>query len=463
MKIHFNSIKLKQTVFYTVFLLLLLFIFHFIAYMLLLHGLNSNLSDSLTADSEKARDVILQSDIKDFSLLISDINTSLGDCVFIYDVVDKEVIGNHYAAEEIKTALSGIRKVSAGGQYHTLDTINGKMKLYVSPLDIDMEPTKLLGVTRDADYIYRTTEQYKRMLYGAVPIIILFALLSGFIISSYFLRPIKAITRTAEKIDPANLVDRIPVKSSDELGRLSRTLNTLFDRIYGCINRQKRFTANASHDLRAPLTNIKAETSLALRKPRSPEEYQEVLKRIDHETEHLNTMVDDLLILDSMDTQPERSRTKSIDLSGFIMSILNSWETQYKQKGVKLVSNITPGIEIKGDLLHFNQILDNLLKNALEYTGQGGEVTCSLELRGKDIVITVSDTGVGISEKDLPHIFERFYRADRGRPGNGLGLPIVEGTVKMYGGSVTAESEPGKGSVFTVVMPAKQPYYITGD
>jgi len=378
-------------------------------------------------------------------------------------VVKKQVIGNHYAADEINTALSGINVVVEGGGSHTLDTIKGKIQIYVTPLDISIEPDKLLGVTRDADYIYETIDSYKRMLFGAVPIIIVLALLSGFIISSYFLRQVNAITRTAEKIDPANLIDRIPVKSSDELGRLSKNLNSLFDRIYGCIDRQKRFTANASHDLRAPLTNIKAEATLALRKSRSPEEYREVLKRIDRETEHLNTMVDDLLTLASMDTQPERSRTKLINLSVFIMSILNSWETQYAQKGVKLIRNITPDIEIKGDLLHFNQILDNLLKNALEYTEPGGEVTCSMELKEKDIVITVADTGAGIPEKDLPYIFERFYQADRDRPGNGLGLPIVEGTVKMYGGSVTAESEQGKGSVFTVVMPAKQPYYITGD
>jgi signal transduction histidine kinase len=438
-------------------------IFHFIAYVLLSSGLNNNLFYSLIADSEKAREFILQNDFENLTVLIDELNVSSEDFVFIYDVIDKEVIGNTYTTEEIKTALSGIREVVAGGQFNTLDTVNGKVKLYVVPLDMDTEPNKLLGVSRDVDYIYRTTDEYKHMLYGAVPIIIVFAILSGFIISSYFLRPINAITRTADKIDPANPVDRIPVKSNDELGRLSGNLNSLFDRIYGYIDRQKRFTANASHDLRAPLTNIKAETTLALRKPRSPEEYREVLKRIDYETEHLNTMVNDLLTLASMDTQPERLRTILINLSCFVESILNSWETQYVQKSVMLIRNITPGIEIRGDILHFNQILDNLLKNALEYTQSGGEVSCSLELREKDIVITVSDTGAGIPEKDLPHIFERFYKADWDRPGNGLGLPIVEGTVKMYGGSVTAESKVGKGSVFKVVMPAKQPYYITGD
>ncbi len=463
MKIHFNSIKLKQTVFYTVFLLLLLFVFHFIAYMLLSHGLNNNLFYSLMADSEKAREIILNSSTDEIPGLLDDLKGTVDSSVFIYDVILREITGSVNASEEIKIKLANIKGVSGASFTYSIETSDDRILLYVAPLDINTEPNKLLGVTRNADYIYRTTEEYKRMLYGAVPIIIVFALLSGFIISSYFLRPIKAITRTAEKIDPANLIDRIPVKSSDELGRLSKNLNALFDRIYGCIDRQKRFTANASHDLRAPLTNIKAEATLALRKPRSPEEYREVLKRIDRETEHLNTMVDDLLTLASMDTQPERSRTILFDLSGYIESILNSWETQYAEKGVNLISRIAPDIEIKGDLLHFNQILDNLLKNALEYTPAGGEVTCSLEIRGKEIVITVADTGIGISEKDLPYIFERFYQADRDRPGNGLGLPIVEGTVKMYGGSVTAESEFGKGSVFTVVMPAKQPYYITFD
>jgi two-component system, OmpR family, heavy metal sensor histidine kinase CusS len=372
MKIHFNSIKLKQTVFYTVFLLLLLFIFHFIAYMLLSYGLNTSLRMSMITDLEKARIVLLENGMEDCSILIDKLNASSDTSIFIYDVITKEILGNHYAVEEIKTDLAGIRKVIEGVRSSILETDNGKMKICTSPIDIDLYPNKLIGITRNADYIYGTIDSYKRMLYGAIPVIIVFALLSGFIISSYFLRQVNAITRTAEKIDPANLIDRIPVKSSDELGRLSKNLNFLFDRIYGCIDRQKRFTANASHDLRAPLTNIKAETTLALRRPRSPEEYREVLKRIDRETEHLNTMVDDLLTLASMDTQPERLRTRAFNLSNYIMSILNSWETQYAEKGVKLVCNITPGIEIKGDLLHFNQILDNLLKNALEYTQPGG-------------------------------------------------------------------------------------------
>jgi signal transduction histidine kinase len=462
MKIHFNSIKLKLTFFYTVILLLLLFLFHFIAYMLLSHGLRSDMYDSVEAYTEVVRDTVLSSEGNLLDVLTG-LNSSSNNEVFIYDVYTGEVTSSFPVTDDIKSTLS--KKVNVGTSTYTQGLTIQEIQTYlhITPLGIDTHPGEMLVVARSVDYIYRTVDSYKQLLYTAVPVIIIFALLSGFLLSGYFLRQVKAITRTAEKIDPSNLVDRIPVKSSDELGRLSGTLNSLFDRIYGFIDRQRRFTADASHDLRAPLTNIKAETSLALRKNRSSQEYRDALKRIDQETEHLNTMVDDLLTLASMDTQPERSRTIMINLSDYIESILNSWESQFAQKGVKLVRRIIPDIEIRGEVLHFSRIVDNLLKNALEYTRAGGEVDCSLELREKDIVITVTDTGIGISANDLPHIFDRFYKVDRDTPGNGLGLPIVEGTVKMYGGSVTAESEFGKGSVFTVTFPAKQPYYITFD
>jgi signal transduction histidine kinase len=454
MKIHFNSIKLKMTVFYTFILVLLLIAFHFIAYMLLSYGLFNNLRDSMANEVSKVMATL--SNVEEDALFENLINFEgiLDSSIFLYDVVSGEIFSSYSIPAEIQLVTTDYATIETSNYTQFVSIQDIREFLYITPLDIDTKPGKMLVVTRDSDYIYRTIDEYKQLLYIAIPFIIVFALLSGYLISSYFLRQLNAITLTAENIDPSNPVARIPVKSEDELGRLSTKLNSLFNQIYGFINRQRQFTADASHDLRAPLTNIKAEATLALRKPRSPQEYQDVLKRIDRETEHLNSMVDDLLTLASMDTQPERSRTINIDLSEFIGSILNDWEAQYTEKGVKLVRRIAPDIEIRGELLHFNQIVDNLLKNALEYTSAGGEVTCSLEFKEKDIIITVSDSGIGISEKDLPHVFDRFYKVDRDTPGNGLGLPIVEGTVKMYGGNITVESELGKGTIFTITIPA---------
>jgi signal transduction histidine kinase len=461
-KIQFNSIRLKLTLFYTVILVLLLFAFHFIAYMLFSAGLFNNLDSSLKLDSEQARDKfgVVDSDVNGF---LTGLESALDSSVYIYDVTTGEILSNSGNTEEIKDKLSGITTASGKRFLLSLDTGDERLRLYVAPMDIETEPDKLIVVSRSADYIYNTVDSYKKWLYMAIPFVIIIALVSGYLLSGYFLRQVKAINTTAEKIDPANIIDRIPVKSNDELGRLSKTLNSLFDRIHGYAERQKQFTADASHDLRSPLTIIKAEAEVTLMRKRKPEEYIAAIQTMDDAANVMNDMVDDLLTLASMDSQPDISAVAAFDLSACMENAVYDWKAPFENKGVEIRRDIAPGIVVRGDPAHFRRIADNLVKNAFEHTPAGGSVTCSLKVSKGNIIITVADTGTGIAEEHLPRIFDRFYKVDRDTPGNGLGLPIVEGTVKMYGGSVTAESEFGKGSVFTVVMPAKQPYYITFD
>jgi signal transduction histidine kinase len=455
MKIQFNSIRLKLTLFYTVILVLLLFAFHFIACMLFSAGLYSNLDDLVRVELEKNREFILQIEMADVSALLDEINSYSEYSVFIYDVVTSEITCSSEAVEEIKYALSGVTSVRVQiGQ--TLDTTYGKLLLCVAPLDVETEPDKLVGITRSADYIYDMVDTYKHTLYMTVPFVIIFALISGYLLSGYFLRQVKAINVTAEKIDPANMVDRIPVKSNDELGRLSKTLNSLFDRIHGYAERQKQFTADASHDLRSPLTIIKAEADVTLMRKRKPEEYIAAIKTMDDAADAMNDMVDDLLTLASMDSKPDIPADAACDLSACIENAINDWQAPFANKGVEIRRNIAPGIVVKGDPAHFRRIVDNLVKNAFENTPAGGSVTCSLSVSKENIIITVADTGTGIAEEHLPHIFDRFYRAERKTPGNGLGLPIVEGMVKMYGGNITVESELGKGTIFTIIITASK-------
>ena len=136
--------------------------------------------------------------------------------------------------------------------------------------------------------------------------------------------------------------------------------------------------------------------------------------------------------------------------------VLKEWDAPYSQKEIELRRQITPGIEIRGNTLHFHRIAGNLLKNALEATPAGGSVNCSLVDNGNEVTLTVADTGIGIPEKHLNLIFNRFYKVDRGTNGNGLGLAIVEETVKIYNGQILAEKTPGKGSVFHVFLPKQK-------
>ena len=457
MKIQFNSIRLKLTLFYTVILVLLLFAFHFIAYMFFSAGLQNNLEASVLSDLEEYRNVILQNGMNEISSLLDEINSYSESPVFIYDIASGEITGNHYASDEIRRALSVITAAVEGNDSQTLDTFYGKLYLSVAPLDIEAKPNKIIGITRSADYIYSAVDSYKQWLYMAIPFIIIIALLSGYLLSGYFLRQVKTINITAGKINPANLVDRIPVKSNDELGRLSKTLNSLFDRIHGYSERQKQFTADASHDLRSPLTIIKCEAEVTLMKRRKPEEYIAAMQTVEDAADVMNDMVDDLLTLASMDTKPDISADAAFDLSACLENALNDWQAPFANKGVKLERDIAPGIAVKGDPAHFRRIADNLVKNAFEHTPAGGSVTCSLGISDGNITITVADTGTGIAKEHLPRIFDRFYRVNRDTPGSGLGLPIVDGMVKMYGGNINVESELGKGTIFIISLPDLRP------
>jgi two-component system heavy metal sensor histidine kinase CusS len=453
-KIQFNSIRVKLTLFYTVILVLLLIVFHFIAYMLLSHGLRSDMYDSIEAYAETAKDTIIINGEDNLLDILTELNNSSNNEVFIYDVYTGEVSSSFPVIDDVRSTLSRIATVGTSTYTQGLTIREIQTYLHITPLDINTEPGKMLVVTRSADYIYNTVDSYKQWLYMAIPFVIIFGLVSGYLLSGYFLRQVKAINITAEKIDPANIIDRIPVKSNDELGRLSKTLNSLFDRIYGYSERQKQFTADASHDLRSPLTIIKAEAEVALMKKRKPEEYIAAMQKIENAADAMNDMVDDLLTLASMDSQPDVSAVADFDLSACMGNAVYDWQAPFENKGVQLGRDIAPGIVVRGDSAHFQRIVDNLVKNAFEHTPAGGSVTCSLGVSKGNIIITVADTGTGISAEHLPHIFDRFYRVKRDTPGSGLGLPIVDGTVKMYGGNISVESELGKGTIFTITIPA---------
>ncbi|MFA7191323.1 MAG: HAMP domain-containing sensor histidine kinase, partial [Dehalococcoidales bacterium] len=266
---------------------------------------------------------------------------------------------------------------------------------------------------------------------------------------------IRAIQNTAASINPARLDDRIPVNNDDELGELSQALNAAFDRIDGFTKRQRRFVEDAAHDLRAPLTNIKVQTELALEKERETGYYRHALISVGEDTEKMESMIEDLLILASLDTEPARLHSIFFDLSGTIESVLDDREADCNHKGIILERFISPGIWINGEPLDFQRLAGNLIENALKATSSG-KITVTLSENDKVATLKVADTGCGIPPEHLEKIFWRFYRVNRDSSGNGLGLPIAEGIAEMYGGKAEVKSEVNEGSVFTVNIPLKR-------
>jgi signal transduction histidine kinase len=436
MKVGINNIKLKLTLFYTFILVILLLAFHFVAYSLLSSGLSHNLTDSLTIELQEGQ--ITQGNSGEFYF-------------FTYNVGTIDENQQFTEIEDVPVNIADAVQTDNSGKFYTYD---GDTYYFIPDTENGEYPDKIIRITRNSDFISRTLDEYRNILFAAIPVILLLALASGYLLANYLLRPVNAITKTAYSIDPANLVDRLEVKNNDELGNLSRALNSLFDKIYGFLNRQRQFTGATSHDMKSPVSIIKMEVSGALKKERTVDEYKNTLISINEEADRLNVMINDLMSLAVIDAAPLQAGTTKLNLSESINNILKRWESSFMDKGIKLERNISCGVSIIGDERHFAAITENLVKNAFEYTPTGGSVTCSLEIQDHDIVLKVADSGTGIDEKHLPHIFERLYKIDGNKPGNGLGLAIVAATVKMYNGAINIESEPGKGSLFTIRLPA---------
>lgn len=450
MKVGINNIKLKLTLFYTFILVILLLAFHFAAYSLLSSGLSHDLTDSLTIELQEGE--IIQGNNGRLHFITYWYGESpASSSEWSVKVGTMNENQQFTEIEDVPVNIADAVQTDGSGKFYTYD---GDTYYFIPDAKNGEYADKIILITRNTDFISRTLDEYRNILLASIPVILLLALASGYLLANYLLSPVNTITKTAYSIDPANLVDRLEVKNNDELGNLSRALNSLFDKIYGFLNRQRQFTGATSHDMKSPVSIIKMEVSGALKKDRTIEEYKNTLVSINEEADRLNLMINDLMSLAVIDAAPLQAGTTKLNLSEIINGILNRWENPFRDKGIKLERNISCGVSIIGDERHFAAITENLVKNAFEYTPTGGSATCSLGIKEHDIVLRVADSGAGIEKTHLPHIFERFYKADGNKPGSGLGLAIVEATVKMYNGSITVESEPCKGSVFTVTLPA---------
>lgn len=271
------------------------------------------------------------------------------------------------------------------------------------------------------------------------------------------LRPLELMTRTARDIAHTRSFDRrVPLDGRrDEFGQLATTLNEMLANLEQAYQSQQRFVADASHELRAPLTAIQANLELLERRPAMPPaDRQEAVGEASRETHRLARLVADLLILARADAGVP-VRHQRIELDRVVLDALE--EARHLARSQRLAIDRLEPVAIDGDPDRLQQLLLILLDNALKYTPQDGQVTLGLRRDGASADITVRDTGIGIGADALPQVFERFYRADPGRArdpgGTGLGLPIARWIAEQHGGSVALESAPGVGTLATVRLP----------
>jgi len=320
--------------------------------------------------------------------------------------------------------------------------------------------TFILG-TADPEAKYRgVLTGFTSVLLMSAAVILFVATVCGLWLGRRALAPVARITEDARAITESNLSARLAVPDSrDELQQLSETLNQMLERIEQSFMRTKQFTADASHELRAPMTLIYTAAQYALRRPRSREELVDSLQKILRESRRTAALIDDLLLLARGDAGRDTPELDMLDARALVRDAAEQATAMGATKNVHVVLELdSVDLPVRGHEAKLRRLLLILVDNAVKFTPSGGTVSLGASRDGSAVTMWVADTGVGISADDVPHIFERFWRADKVRSrevsGVGLGLPIAKQIAEQHGARLEVRSEPGRGCLFTVRMPS---------
>ena len=299
----------------------------------------------------------------------------------------------------------------------------------------------------------------RRVMLLSLPLAIALAGIGGYWLTRRNLAPLASMAAQARRITHSNLDTRLDAgaAAAEELAVLSASFNELLSRLDQSFDHMRRFVADASHELRTPISIIRGEADVALTHERGATEYKQALALVLDESRRLSRLVDDLLNLARADAGRVKLRVEEFYLNDLLAECCRSAQTLAGARRVTLECAPHDDLAFRGDEVLVRRMVMNLIDNAIRYTPAGGRVTVSLDSRGSDISIRVADTGTGIAPEIVPHVFERFYRGDKARSrqdgGFGLGLSIVKWVAESHNGTVDLSSAPGAGSTFTIRMP----------
>jgi heavy metal sensor kinase len=279
----------------------------------------------------------------------------------------------------------------------------------------------------------------------------------GLLLARLVLKPVASMTREAATLSPEDPGRRLhPSTVAVELHGLATTLNAALDRLAEALDRQRRFTSDASHELRTPVSVLLAGTELLLRKPRTPEEYREGLERQLRTIRRMKEITENLLALARSDAAAEGPARDPVDLGDVAGAACEEILPLAEEKGLRIEREIESGVRVPGDRGRLARLATNLLSNAVKFTPPGGTVTVRVAREEGGAGLSVADTGPGIPAEHLEHVRERFYRVSGGRDaaeGAGLGLAIADRIARAHGGTLAIESPPGRGALVRLLLP----------
>jgi heavy metal sensor kinase len=447
------SIGARLTFWYSLVLLAGLSIFGAGIWLLVSHSLRASLDETL-AQNAKGVITVLQSETEADHLREELTEyaaaTPGGSLMEVQAARGQKIVASRIVALPAVTDSSstfGVQ-VNASRRYRT----------FISTILVNGAAYRVLVAT-PLDATEATLSRLRLLLLWSAPIVLLLASLGGYWISRRALAPVDEITREAQVIGIQNLSQRLAVPASgDEIQRLSETWNGMLARLEGAVKRLSQFTADASHELRTPIALIRTTAELTLRRERSADTYREALRQVVVESERTTRLVEDLLLLARSDAGLPSLPLERMELTPLVQDVCQQGRVLAEARQLQISTEIPEEpVYVEANDPALRRMLLLLLDNAVKYTPSGGRITLSVDCGSAGATVAVRDTGIGIPETALPHVFERFYRVDESRNrdagGTGLGLSIAKWIAERHHASLEAESVVGEGSVFRIRFP----------
>ena len=456
-----GSLRFRLTVWYAGVLAGIPVLFSIATYAGMSHFLTRNLHESVAKDAQEVGSIVRE-------------NANERD----ESAVGREV-GEHFSPESNERAIrvvnaNGTTIYSSGGDVfpagndsamrdQAYDTNNRaadgqKYLIRTQPVVADSGKKYFVQVAASLSRNKEILEQLLGVLALALLLATAIAVTGGFLLIRWSLRPLDNIAMRAQRITSRSLHERMPVSATgDELQQLSIALNRMIERLEEAFHHISRFSADASHELRTPLTIMRGELETAVQNPKIDAGVRETLGAVLEETVRLSKIVDQLLTMSRLDAGEAFLEVSRFDFSELVRTTVEHMRLLAEEKKLVLKVEAAEEVQVEGDQSRLQQVVVNLLDNAIKYTPEGGLISVSVHGEHGKAALTITDTGIGISQESQAHIFERFYRTDKARSrelgGTGLGLSIVKSIGAAHGGRVSVESAEGRGSTFRFEIP----------
>lgn len=467
----FRSIRFRLTLWYLVTLALILLLFSTFIYLTISNRLYAEVDQELLAIAEAVASPTLEPFRKSAPTVLDQILEDFigpnvaGKFVQISDAHGR-IFSSSTNLQNISLPLDKASLMFSGMGSSTYHTYSNLLRYPIRAITMPvMEKGSMVQIVQVGMLLDYTTDILEKLLIifaVSIPLALILLWYAGWFLAGRALKPVELITNSARNISAENLSHRLEIiNPNDEIGRLAKTFNMTLDRLENAFNRTRQFSMDVSHELRTPLTILRGETEIGLRWGGDAEELKKILKSNMEEINRMSDIIGDLLELSRAEEGKLVLNPVPVELHQLLQDVCTKAAPDAEEK--KIVLDLADGsdYQVSGDPARLRQIFLNLVENAIKYTPCEGKVSLAVDSEPGWAKVSVTDTGPGIPEADLPHIFEQFYRVDKARNrndgGSGLGLSLVRALSAAHGGRVELFSLPGNGCTFTVFLPLSHP------